>query len=53
MRCVTLTNITELLRRKYNNGLGRTIGDEDPLEIINDPSTLAHTELGKTICRCQ
>jgi len=53
MRCVTLTNVAELLRRKYNNGSERTTDNEDLLEIINDPSTLSHTELGNTICRCQ
>ena len=53
MRCVTLTNVAELLQRKYNNGSERTADNEDLLEIINDPSTLSHTELGNTICRCQ
>ena len=45
-----LTNATELMRRKYNKE-PRGATSAGPLEIVNDPSILAHTELGRTICK--
>jgi hypothetical protein len=39
------------MRNKYNSEHEGTVRDEGTLEIVNDPSDFAHTELGKTICK--
>lgn len=49
--CVTLTSIAELIRKRYNKGPGEAVNSEDYLEIVNDPSILAHTKLCKRICK--
>ena len=51
VRRTTLTNVAEQLQKQYNNERSRTASGDNrgPLEIINDPSILAHTKLGKKI----
>ena len=49
--CGTLTSIAELIRKRYNKGPGEAVNSEDYLEIVNDPSILAHTKLCKKICK--
>ena len=51
--CSILTNVAEQIRKTFNNleepkGTGKHA--EDALEIVDDPTILTCTELGKSIC---
>ena len=46
-------NVTEHIQKAFNDEFEkarRRAGAEDPIDIVNDPNILAHTELGKTVC---
>jgi len=47
---MSLTNVAEQMQRQYNNLKG-PVNAKDCLEIVNNPSILASTELSKTHCK--
>jgi hypothetical protein len=49
--CVTLTSIAELIWKRYNKRPREAVNSKVYLEIVNNPSILAHTELCKRICK--